>query len=73
MRVYKLEVMVLDFDQLGEEGVASLIHNARYLNHCSEPIVMACTSVDIGEWTDEHPLNRASTHKEAYKRLFEGK
>lgn len=69
MRAYKLEVLVIDFDDVGDE-VASLIENARYPNDCISPSVMHVEARDIGEWSDEHPLNKRDKMKAAYKRIF---
>lgn len=69
MRAYKLEVLVIDFDDVGDE-VASLIENARYPNDCISPSVMHVEARDIGEWSDEHPLNKRYTEMAAYKRIF---
>ena len=69
MRAYKLEVLVIDFDDVGDE-VVSLIENARYPNDCISPSVMNVEAREIGEWSDDHPLNKRDTMKAAYKGLF---
>lgn len=69
MRAYKLEVLVIDFDDVGDE-VVSLIENARYPNRCISPSVMNVEVRDIGEWSDDHHLNKKDTMKAAYNRMF---
>jgi len=69
MNVYKIEILVIDFDGLGEDGVRSTIENARYPNHCISPSVQAIATRNI-EWSDEHPLNNSSTADDEYRRLF---
>ena len=71
MKVYKLEVMVIDHDEVGEEGIVVELQNAHYPNDCIDPVVKSIQGVDIGEWRDDHPLNHAATADEAYRKLFE--
>lgn len=57
--VYKIEVIVIDFEKDGVDEVKSLIENHRYLH-------AQCVSVavkDAGEWEDSHPLNQRATDK----------
>ena len=70
MKAYKLEVLVIDFDGLGGDGVVSALQDARFPNRCISPKVMATAVADLGEWSDDHPLNKRSTASEEYKRLF---
>jgi hypothetical protein len=69
MKVYKVEVMVLDFDEVGEDGVKSLLENTKYPNWAIHPVVRKIDTREI-EWSDDHPLNKWDTEKEAYKELF---
>ena len=57
MKVYKVELMIIDFDELGADGIISEIENAHYSNHCILPHVMDVYEKDIGKWRDDHPLN----------------
>lgn len=69
MKVMKIEVLVIDFDGLGEAEVKSVIENARYPNHCVYPEVKSIEAVDV-EWSDDHPLNKRSQSSQAYQQLF---
>ena len=69
MRAYKLEVLVIDFDNVGDD-IPSLIENTKYPNWCISPTVIQAESKDIGEWSDDHPLNKNDTMKAEYKKLF---
>ena len=69
MNVMKLEVIVLDMDGLGADGVKEAIENARYPNHCISPEVKEIDVRDIGEWSDDHPLNRTDTADAELRRL----
>lgn len=71
MKVYKIEVMVIDFDELGEDGIVAEMENVRYPNYCISPVVKSVQSRDIGDWDDDHPLNKEATADAEYKRLFE--
>lgn len=70
MKAYKLEVLVVDFDGVGPDGARVCIEEARYPNRCISPNVMVVETRDIGEWSDDHPLNRRSTAGAYYKQLF---
>lgn len=70
MKIMKLEVIVLDMDGIGEDGVKDAIENARYPNRCISPEVKNIVVRDIGEWTDDHPLNRTETASVELRRLF---
>jgi hypothetical protein len=70
MQVHKLTVIVIDHDELGPDGVKEALENGRFANRCISPDVMSVESVDIGEWSDDNPLNRRDTHEAEVKRLF---
>jgi len=65
MRVYKLEVMVMDFEGVGDNEIKLLIENAKYLN--AQVMGLQYTNVD---WHDDHPLNKCGTQARAYHDLF---
>lgn len=69
MKAIKIEILVLDSDGLGENGVIDAIENVNYPNDCISPQVMKSTAVDI-EWSDDHPLNKSGTMARAYIDLF---
>lgn len=70
MKAYKVEVLIIDFDEVGMPGIAQVLENGNYPNRCISPMVMSTQMRDIGEWTDEHPLNKRSTKLAAYQELF---
>lgn len=70
MQVIKLEVMILDMDGLGAEEIKSVMENQRYPNHCISPYVRKMDVREIGEWSDEHPLNHRDKKDAEYVRLF---
>lgn len=70
MKVYKIEMLVVDFDQLGESAIIETIETTRYPNHCIAPSVHAIECRDIGPWDDNHPLNNKSKADAEYARLF---
>jgi len=65
MKAYKFEVLVIDFEQLGGEELARTLQTNRYIS----PTVESIEERDIGEWTDDHPLNKSGCNLE-YQRLF---
>jgi hypothetical protein len=69
MKAYKVELLIVDHDEIGPDEMKIVIENTRYPNHCISPDVMDIKSADIGEWSDNHPLNYTNCIAE-YKRLF---
>lgn len=70
MKVYKVEILVIDHDGIGPEGIKDEFENTKYGNRCMYPDVMDIQEREIGEWHDDHPLNFADKQKEEYERLF---
>jgi len=70
MKVMKLEVTVIDFDGLGADEVRKAIESTRYANDCISPNVLSVEVRDIGEWSDDHPLNNSKTADDELRRLF---
>lgn len=70
MKAYKIELLVLDFDQLGSDEIKSILENSRYPNDCISPSAMRIMEADIGPWQDGSPLNKASTRAAEYARIF---
>lgn len=70
MKAYKIEILVVDFDRLGEGEIRSVLENTKYPNYCINPQVMRVDEREIGEWHDDHPLNKNSTFQQAYLDLF---
>ena len=54
MKAYVIQTLVIDFDNSGIEEISYFLSEARYIN----PSVISYKELDIGEWTDEHPLNK---------------
>jgi hypothetical protein len=70
MKAYKVEILVIDHDGLGPEGIKDVFENTKFPNWCMYPEVKNITERDIGEWTDCHPLNMHEEQDREYKRLF---
>ena len=68
-KVFKIEVLVIDFDALGEDGVKDAIQNARFPNDCVSLDVKNIKCEEV-EWSDDHPLNMSATSEKAYQDLF---
>ena len=68
MKVYKLEIMVIDGD-VNTIAEAISLFDIRFPNHTFIAPV-TCKEVDIGEWDDNNPLNNESTIKAEMDRLF---
>lgn len=70
MKAHKIELFIIDFDELGINETVAVLESTTYPNHCIRPVVKATESVDIGEWSDDHPLNKPETCEAEYDRLF---
>lgn len=66
MKAYKIELLVIDNEGMGEDGIRQDIQGRKF----SYPTIMSIQSAEIGEWYDEHPLNQHATSDEEYRRLF---
>lgn len=64
MKAYKVELLVLGFENLSEDDLRHYLSNVKHVY----PTIIDVKEAEIGEWTDDHPLNK--TTKEEYHRLF---
>jgi hypothetical protein len=67
IKAYKIEILVLDFEDNDYACIKDTIEGSRYLN----AKVMSSKSVDV-DWSDDHPLNHSGTSARAYQDLFAG-
>lgn len=70
MKVHKVELYIVDFDEVGGQNIREIIENVSYPNRCISPNVVEIQTRDIGPWDDEHPLNKRATATEEYRRIF---
>jgi hypothetical protein len=49
-----------------EDDIVYFIENIRHLY----PKIMSIQSKEIGEWSDNHPLNKEDTIKQTYEELW---
>lgn len=70
MKAFKTEILIIDFDELGKDGILEELENANFPNDCLSLDVQSIEEKDIGEWSDDHPLNNISTSRAECKRLF---
>lgn len=70
MRVYKVELLIIDYDEIGKEAIKHELENTKYANRCILPSVMNIVGKTINNYSDAHPLNFTDTMQAAYKRLF---
>ena len=66
MKAYKFEVVIIDFENMGEQEIKHCLENAKYIS----PLCISQGSADIGEWHDDHPLNKRATMHQAALDLF---
>ncbi len=65
MNVHKITLIFKDFESVGVENIINYIENTEICQRY--PIVFSIETVDIGEWTDEHPLNNNNFEEEVIK------
>lgn len=68
MKVYKIELLILDHDALGPEEVRVVLENANFPNDCIRPQIASIEVREI-EWADDHPLNQGGWIA-AFRKLF---
>jgi len=69
-KVYRVTLTILDLDEIGPAEIRSVLENNHYPNHCMAPEVSRIEERDIGEWSDDHPLNSSKTSQEYAEHLF---
>jgi len=69
VKVHKVEVLIVDHDNIDTEQVKVVIENTTYPNRCISPNVLKVKTKEV-EWSDDHPLNMRSTKEEAARDLF---
>lgn len=71
MKAYKITLLIIDSDSVGKEEVVRILEDTKYPNYCISPEVLDVKEADIGEWSDEHSLNKSSVERNEYiKKLF---
>ncbi len=73
MKAYKIEVLVIDTDEIGKESIVEYMETVKYPNYCMGVKVMDVTEKEIGEFDDDHPLNKKATMLATYQELFNSK
>lgn len=71
MKAYRVEIVIVDFDELGPDGLIEELEAVNFPNDCihlSASNVRIAQVVDIGDWSDEHPLNRRGTDSHEWMR-----
>jgi hypothetical protein len=70
MKVHQVILTIIDFDELGADQIKTVIENQKYPNHCIGPTVESVRTREIGEWSDDNPLNCTSSSQAELERLF---
>ncbi len=71
MKAYKVTVLVIDHDDVGQEAVERSLEKSDYTNDIIDPMIMEIEQREIGEWGDSHPLNIYSQRRGEYEKLFQ--
>lgn len=66
MKAYKITVVVVDHERMGGDAIADEVARSKYI-HAD---VIDVKEADIGEWSDDHPLNRRDKIPGEVARLF---
>ena len=66
MKAYKVTLLVIDHENMGEKDIKLNLEN----EGCTNPRVMAIETADIGKWSDNNPLNDNTKCKAEFNRLF---
>jgi hypothetical protein len=66
MIAYKHSIIVVDFEGNGQEEITYLLKDNKYCNVS----ILDIKEKDIGEWSDDHPLNNKDTQVEYCEKVF---
>ncbi len=69
MKIHRVTMLVVDFDDIGAGEVEDVLEQTRYPNRCIMPNVLR-VETRVVNWTDDHPLNRSDSRDEAVEALF---
>lgn len=69
VRVFKIELFIVDHDKVGADGIKEVIENQKFPNRCISPHVVRTESHEV-QWNDDHPLNGRDTWRAAYEAMF---
>jgi len=69
MKVYKMILMFVDRDDLGQDGAREILEVLRDLGTGYSPSVMSVEERDV-KWSDSNPLNNSRTMGTEFARLF---
>ena len=70
MKVHQVVLAVVDFDEIGAEGVRQIFEHMSDSCDSMLPTVRSVKTMDIGEWSDDHPLNDLNREEDELRRLF---
>lgn len=70
MKVCKIEIMVLDYQNVGEQYIKEKIEQVVFTGRLFSMQVRNIESRDIGEWSDDNPLNFSDTCDAEFRRIF---
>lgn len=59
-KAYKITINVLDFEGIDPREMIQMIENVKFLY----PSVRKMEQTDLGEWDDDHPLNKKLTYEQ---------
>lgn len=68
-KAYLFQVLVVDTDALGLATIKERLSAARFIY----PSIISAKEANIGEWHDDHALNKRNTIPDAVQRLFDNK
>lgn len=67
MKAIKVELIFINHENIREEeDVRHELKNVKYLY----PTILSLKSKEIGEWHDDHPLNKKETFSKTAKEIF---
>jgi hypothetical protein len=65
MKAYKVELLIINHDNLSANDIISELEVISYPNDCISQRVIGMKGADIGDWSNDHPLNIFSKYKDA--------
>lgn len=66
MKIHKFEIVIFDFENYGIENYKTILSNHRDFT----ATILSSNTADIGEWGDNHVLNKNTTEASVYRKYF---
>lgn len=65
-KAYKIELLIIDNEDIGIVDIKEYLRSTKHVY----PQIKSVEEADIGEWHEDHPLNKRASADAEYERIF---